>query len=60
MKWLIHANSIQNYSLPIRKKIQIILSKILITFTIYGFTHFNSSIDYFHTLNLLKLLFIYF
>ncbi len=50
---------IYNCYMPINNIIQIILSKVLTTFTIYGFTHFNSFLDFIHTFFLLQLLFPY-
>ncbi len=48
------------FTLPTNKIIKIILSKLLTTYTIYGFIHFNFVVDYNHTFFLLQLLFIYF
>ncbi len=37
------------FTLPTKKIIQIIVSKLLTTYTIYGFTRFNFVVDCIHT-----------
>jgi hypothetical protein len=46
-------NFTQNRFSSINKTIQIIFSKVLTIYTIYGFIHSNSYVDYIHTIFLL-------
>jgi hypothetical protein len=57
---LVGTNCIHNCALLIDKTIQIVLSKVLTTYTIYGFIHYNFSIGCIHTFFSLQLLFVYF
>jgi len=56
---IVGTNFTRNYSLPIKKTIQIIFSKVLTTFTIWSFTQSKSSINCIHFI-LLQLSFSYF
>jgi hypothetical protein len=51
---------IYNGFLPTNKKMQIILSKVITTYTRCVFTHSNSFANYIHTFFRLQLLFPYF
>jgi hypothetical protein len=57
---LVGTNNFHNCALLIDKTIQIVLSKVLTTYTICGFSHHNFSIGCIHTFFSLQLLFAYF
>jgi hypothetical protein len=57
---LVGTNCIHNCALLIDKTIQIVLSNVLATYTIYGFIHYNFSIGCIHTFFSLQLQFAYF
>jgi len=57
---VVDTNFTHNCFSPTNKTIQIVFSKVLTTYTICGFIHSNSSVNYIYTFFLLQLSFLYF